>query len=126
MIDKIPRVFISYSWTSEEYKQKVYDLACQLRNDGVEVVLDEWDLNVGNDIYAFMERSVTDDSIDRVLILCDKIYTEKANSRKGGVGDETAIITPELYGKVAQDRFIPIIMERDEVTGKGYMHAYLG
>ena len=126
MIDKIPRVFISYSWTSEEYKQKVYDLACQLRNDGVEVVLDEWDLNVGNDIYAFMERSVTDDSIDRVLILCDKIYTEKANSRKGGVGDETAIITPELYGKVAQDRFIPIIMERDEVTGKGYMPAYLG
>lgn len=60
MLDKIPKVFISYSWTSDAYKQIVYDLACQLRNNGVEVVFDQWDLNVGNDIYAFMERSVTD------------------------------------------------------------------
>ena len=125
MLDKIPKVFISYSWTSEEYKQKVYDLACQLRNDGVEVVLDVWDLKVGDDKYAFMERSVTDASIDKVLIFCDKTYTEKANSRKGGVGDETAIITPEIYGKVEQDRFIPVIIERDE-AGQEFVPAYLG
>ena len=39
MIDKAPQVFISYSWTSEEYKQSVKDLAVQLMHDGILVKL---------------------------------------------------------------------------------------
>ena len=38
-VDK-PKVFISYAWSSEEYKQKVLSFSKQLINDGVDVLLD--------------------------------------------------------------------------------------
>ena len=40
MFDKIPQVFISYSWTSKEYQQLIVDLASRMRHDGVDVKLD--------------------------------------------------------------------------------------
>lgn len=121
MQDKTPRVFISYSWTSAE---KVLELAERLMSCGVEVLLDKWDLKEGQDKYAFMERCVTDPKIDKVLLICDKAYAEKADTRSGGVGDETVIISSEVYGKVAQEKFIPIIIEVDE-CGKPYLPVYL-
>lgn len=59
--------------------------------------MDIWDLKDGQDKYAFMEQCVTDPEIDRVLIICDKGYAEKADHCQGGVGDETTIISPEIY-----------------------------
>ena len=111
-VDK-PKVFISYAWSSEEYRQKVLSFADQLINDGVDVLFDRY-LAPGIDLTAFMESSVNDESVTNVLILMDKVYTEKANKRQGGVGTETQIISPELYGKVEQTKFIPVLFERDE------------
>ena len=89
-----PKVFISYSWTTHEYEEKVVALAEKLVEMGVDVVMDKWDLVEGAEINAYMEKMVTDKSISKVLILCDKAYAEKADNRKGGVGTETLIITP--------------------------------
>lgn len=115
------KVFISYSWSVQ---QCVIELAERLMANGVEVVLDVYDLKEGQDKYAFMEQAVNDPEIDRVLIVCDKVYTEKANSRSGGVGDETVIISPEIYGQVQQNKFVPIIFEVDE-NGKAYCPSYI-
>ena len=112
-IDK-PKVFISYAWGSEEYQRKVLLFASNLVGDGIEVVLDKWDLTEGNDTYYFMEKCVNDDTITNVLILLDPIYEKKANDHTGGVGTETQIISPEVYEKVTQNKFIPIVMERNE------------
>ena len=114
--DKTPKVFISYSWSSDEL---VLDLAKRLVAHGVDVVLDKWDLKEGNDKYEFMERCVNDSEITKVLIICDKIYAQKANDRTGGVGDETVIISSEIYGNARQEKFIPIIAERDEEGKQG-------
>ena len=111
--DKIPKIFISYSW-SKDALALVLDLANRLVSHGVDVVLDKWDLKEGNDKYKFMERCVNDPSITKVLIICDKAYAQKANDRTGGVGDETVIISSEVYGNARQEKFIPIIAERDE------------
>lgn len=119
--DKTPKVFISYSWSSDEL---VLDLAKRLVAHGVDVVLDKWDLKEGNDKYEFMERCVNDSEITKVLIICDKIYAQKANDRTGGVGDETVIISSEIYGNARQEKFIPIIAERDE-EGKEYVPIYI-
>lgn len=51
--DKIPKIFISYSWSRDAL---VLDLANRLVSHGVDVVLDKWDLKEGNDKYEFMER----------------------------------------------------------------------
>ena len=83
-------------------------MAKRLCSDGVDVVLDKWDLKEGNDKYVFMEQCVTDPEIKKVLIICDKVYAEKANTRKGGVGDETVIISSEVYGKAKQEKFIQL------------------
>ena len=111
--NRIRKVFISYSWTSEEYAERVIDFVNDLRAAGVEVVFDRLDLTEGQDKHAFMERAVTDDSVDRVLVLCDPVYADKADGRRGGVGTETQIISPRVYGSASEDKFIPIIMERD-------------
>jgi len=119
-----PRVFISYSWSSDEHQSRVVELAERLSGDGVHVTLDIWDLQPGHDKYAFMERMVTDPKIGRVLLILDKRYAEKADKREGGVGSESQIISPELYQKVAQGKFIPIVAERDE-QGEPFLPAYL-
>ena len=124
MLDRIPQVFFSYSWTSKEYQEIIITLATRMRHDGVDVKLDVWDLKEGQDKYSFMEQCVTNPDIDKVLIFSDKVYAEKADKRKGGVGDETTIISSEVYGHAEQQKFIPVVMERDD-EGKEYLPAYL-
>jgi len=121
MCETNTRIFISYSWSNTE---RVIELAQRLTDHGINVIIDRWELKEGQDKYAFMEQSVTDNTISKVLIICDKDYAEKANNRKGGVGDETMIISAEVYGKVSQEKFIPVIFERDE-DGNEYVPAYL-
>ncbi|MCR5608889.1 MAG: toll/interleukin-1 receptor domain-containing protein [Lachnospiraceae bacterium] len=116
-----PKIFISYSWSSDDM---VLALAQRLVSHGVDVVLDKWDLKEGQDKYAFMERCVNDVEITKVLIICDRAYADKANNRKGGVGDETVIISSEVYGNMEQEKFIPIIAEKDE-NGNPYVPTYI-
>lgn len=120
---EVKKIFISYSWTTPKHEKWVLDLAERLVSDGVDVVLDKWNLKPGEDKYSFMERMVTDEDINKVLIICDSKYKEKADSRNGGVGTETQIITPELYTKVNQRKYIPIIAEYGE-SFESYIPAY--
>ena len=117
-----PKVFISYSWAQN--KERVLDLADRLLSDGVEVVIDEYDFKEGNDKFAFMERCVVDPAIEKVLVICDRSYTEKSDKREGGVGDEITVMSPKIYGKAKQEKYIPIVFEKDEV-GKPYLPALL-
>ncbi|WP_437949913.1 TIR domain-containing protein [Sorangium sp. So ce296] len=118
-----PKVFVSHSWSSEEHKQRVLDLATMLRDNGVDIILDRWDLKEGHDVHRFMEQMVTDSAVTKVLVVCDKLYASKANNRSGGVGTETQIISPEIYGKVEQSKFIPLVAERD--GGEACLPAFL-
>ncbi len=119
-----PRVFISYSWDSAEYKEKVASLATKLMGDGIDVLLDQWEMIEGNDLYAFMERSVSDDSVTNVLMLLSPQYSDRADKRTGGVGAETQIISSQVYGKTDQTKFIPIIFDRDQ-NGRYSKPTYL-
>lgn len=121
---KTEKVFISYSWTPECNKKWVEQLVHKLESDGVEVVIDFKDLKLGHDKYAFMERAVNDNTIKKVLIICNRTYKEKADGRIGGVGDESAIITSQVYGNVRQEKFIPVVNELDE-NGRPFLPNYL-
>lgn len=118
------RVFISYSWTSSEHQTRVLDLAKSLRHDGIDVVLDKWDLEAGQDKFSFMETMVTDESIDRVLMILDRGYMEKADAREGGVGTETQIITPKLYTEAKSIKFLPIVFEKND-KGEPYLPIFV-
>jgi hypothetical protein len=121
-----PKVFISYSWTSQEHEDWVLELATRLRSNYVDVVLDKWDLKEGQDIYSFMESMVHSEDIEKVLVICDKGYKTKAEERSGGVGTETQIISKQVYSDLSQEKFIPIVAERDDVTGEPAIPIYMG
>jgi len=109
-----PKVFLSYSWTDLAHKELVKHWADRLVSDGVDVVLDIYDLKEGDDKFAFMETMVTDPTVTHVLVICDRVYAEKANARKAGVGTESQIISGEVYARVKQSKFIPIVCEFGE------------
>ncbi len=118
------KIFISYSWGSKEHQDWVVNLGTRLMNDTVDVVLDKWSLKDGHDIHSFMEEMVKSNDIFRVLIVSDSKYKEKADEREGGVGTETQIITPNIYSNQKQDKFIPLVLERDE-EGNPCLPIYL-
>lgn len=118
-----PKVFISYSWTSQQHQNTIREWAEKLIDDGVDVLFDIFDLKEGNDKYVYMEKMVTDPTVTHVLAFCDENYKTKADSRKSGVGTESQIISNEVYNKVDQSKFIPIVCEKDSL-GKEYLPLF--
>src|ERR1043166_5605294 len=109
-----PKAFISYSWSSPGHRELVRTWADRLLADGIEIIIDQYDLKEGHDKFAFMEKMVTDPSVSHVLVISDKKYAEKADARQAGVGTESQIISQEVYAKVEQSKFIPIVVELND------------
>lgn len=104
-----PTAFISYSWDSNDHKKWVHNLALRLRNDGIEVILDQWHLTPGDQLPEFMERAVRD--CEFVLVVCTQKYKIRSDRREGGVGYEGDIMTAEVLNLRNQRKFIPILRE---------------
>lgn len=102
-----PTVFISYSHDDQSHKDWVLQLATRLRSNGVNVLLDRWNLKLGQDLAAFMERGLS--KSNRVLCICSQTYIKKANEGQGGVGYEKQIITAELLSDLNTNWVVPII-----------------
>ena len=116
-----PKVFISYSHDSPEHKQWVSELAARLRRNGIDAILDQWDVGLGDDVTRFMERGIV--NADRVLVICTEKYVNKANTGEGGVDYERMIINAELVQNLGTDKFIPIIRQ---ASGKQKTPTFLG
>jgi hypothetical protein len=108
---KIPRLFTSYSHDGKQHEDWVLALATRLVNNGVNVILDQWDLNLGSDLPHFMESGLS--AADRVLAICTSKYIEKANRGSGGVGYEKMILTAQLMQNVNAEFIIPLIRDND-------------
>lgn len=104
-----PLVFISYSHDSPEHKKWVSELARYLMDNGVKVILDQWELGLGDDVPKFMEKSVK--IADRVLMICSETYVTKANEGSGGVGYEAMIVTGEIIRDLGTSKFIPVVRQ---------------
>ena len=102
-----PKIFISYSHDSPSHKQWVLKVATDLRANGVDAALDQWDLGPGDDIPQFMEKGLSE--ADRVVVICSKSYVDKANGGHGGVGYEKRVVSGELYHGSPEEKFIPIL-----------------
>lgn len=102
-----PKVFISYSHDSEVHKDWVRTFATDLRNGGIDAILDQWRLKPGQDIAAFMQHGIIDS--DRVLLVCSEEYVRKAEGGAGGVGYERLIVTAELVANIDTRKFIPLL-----------------
>ncbi len=104
------KVFVSYSHDSPEHKRWVTDFSSNLVKNGIDVILDQWDLGLGDDVPKFMEKSVS--SSDRVLMICTEPYVRKADDGVGGVGYEAMVVTGELVQNIGTSKFIPVIRQK--------------
>lgn len=111
---KTPRIFISYSWDTPDHERWVLYLASKLRENGVEVTLDKWDLGpLGSPLPNFMESSIS--KSERVICVMTPNYKKKTDKLVGGVGYEYSIITAEIFSdRVTTSKFIPLLREGDE------------
>lgn len=116
-----PKVFISYSHDSPEHRRWVLELGTKLVQNGVDVILDQWDLTPGDNFTQFMEAGVRDR--DWVLVICTDNYVRKANDREGGVGYEVQIVTAQLVKNLGINKFIPIIRH---ASAQEKMPTFLG
>jgi hypothetical protein len=102
-----PTTFISYAWENEDMKKWVKDLATQLRENGIDAKLDQWEVIPGDQMPHFMENSVRENNF--VLIICTPKYKSKSEKRIGGVGYEGDIMTAEVLQNSNHRKFIPIL-----------------
>ena len=86
----------------------VLKLAADLIRSGVQVLIDEWDLQeYDDDLNHFMETGIRES--DYVVLVCTPEYRKRANDRKGGVGVESTIVTGEFYDPSKARKFVPIL-----------------
>ena len=109
MTSNIPKAFVSYSHDSQDHKKWVLELATRLRNNGIDAILDQFELQAGDDVPHFMETHLS--SSKKILMVCTEKYVEKANKGEGGVGYEKMIITSNLMRKIDENKIIPIIRQ---------------
>lgn len=102
-----PKIFVSYSYDSQQHKDWVRKLATGLRVQGIDAVLDQWDLTLGQDMAAFMATGIR--KADRVLLICSEAYVAKAEAGMGGVGYERLVVTGEVVAAIDTIKFIPVV-----------------
>jgi len=110
-IIKNPRVFISYTSTDIANRNWVKSFACRLRNNGIDARIDIFHLKPGQDLPQWMTNELI--MADKVLLICDKYYAEKADNKKGGVGWETMIIQGDMLSKQEQNKYVAILRDKD-------------
>jgi hypothetical protein len=118
-----PIVFISYSHDSEEHKNWVLQLATRLRSNGVDIILDKWNLKLGSDLASFMERGLSKST--RIVCICSDSYVKKANEGKGGAGYEKQIMTAEIINDQNTNWVIPIIKNNKEDKNYRFINIIL-
>lgn len=125
-MQKIPKVFISYSWDNKEHQDWILNLATMLRTKfGADVILDQFELSAGKSLTHFMEKSL--EIADKVILILTPNYKTKAENRQKGVGFEYSMISQNLYELQSENnKFIPVLRKGTfEETLPGYIKSLL-
>lgn len=82
-----------------------------MRANGVNARLDKFYLKCGRDLPQWMTNELL--MADKVLLICDKYYAQKADNRNGGVGWETMIIQGDMLSRPEGDKYFVIARDVD-------------
>lgn len=110
------KVFISYSWDSEEHQDWVANLVVTLRKYGIQADFDASE--VQHNLYQMMVEKIR--TYDKILVVATKRYTEKANNFSGGVGTETKLLLDYFVNNESKI----IVAKRDKCDVPFYLRGY--
>lgn len=101
------KVFISYSWESDEHSKWVREFADRLiTTEGIDAYIDQYDILPGDRLPQSMEKLLKQS--EYVLVICTPEYKYKADNRIKGVGYEGNMIAQEIY-EGYEGKYIPIL-----------------
>ncbi len=106
-----PRVFISYTSADYNNRKWVQRLADKLRASGVNARVDIYHLKPGDDLPQWMTNELI--LAEKVILVCDKFYADKADHKRGGVGWETMIIQGDMMAHLEQSKYVAIARGHD-------------
>lgn len=107
------RVFISHTSGSGDAVRWVEQLARFLMDSGVQARLDRFHLRRGMDLPQWMCNELA--LADKVIIVCDEMYRQKADGRLGGVGWETMIIQGDLVNLPPDSTKYQVLVREEEL-----------
>lgn len=115
-----PKVFISYSHDSLEHADRVRELSDRLRADGIDCILDQYEVSPPEGWPRWMDRQIRD--ADFVLMICTDTYYRRVmgEERPGtglGVRWEGHLIYQHIYNPgTVNAKFIPVLLESGEAN----------
>lgn len=105
-----PKVLIAYARQDDPcHLEWLQRFAGRLRANGVDALLDKWELAPGDACPKFMEDAVH--RSDFVLLICTPEYKKRSDERKGGVGYEAHLMASEVADGGTRRKFIPILLQ---------------
>lgn len=114
-----PKLFISYQSSNLRHNNLVLRIATGLREAGVDVIFDKWDLKPSDDFEKFFENSLAE--AGKVLVIADKIYAEKALEETGAGG---RIINREIYQKKGAEKFALVVAQKN-ADGEAFVPEWI-
>ena len=118
-VEKNPVVFISYSQDNVAFADKVLALSNQLRSEGIDAVLDQYEEAPAEGWPRWMENNIN--NADYVVVIgsqgyYDKIYGNIEQGKGKGVKWEGNIIYQKLYmSDSINTKFIPVVFEEKDL-----------
>jgi small GTP-binding protein len=114
--EKNPTCFISYAWGTNEHQRWVMQLAKDLRNAGIDVLLDRWNVVPGANLDRYIEQIM---ETDFVVVVGAPGLVQKYNSKTSDpvVTAELEMLNlrlrqPNKYGHT----ILPILVEGDSAS----------
>lgn len=115
------KTFISYSHDSEQHSQRVLAFANQLRAQGVDAEIDQYETRPPQGWPRWCEEQLRPENSELVLVICTETYLNRVEGKvpadEGrGVFWEGSIIYSYLYEEKNTARFLPVIFDRKDDT----------
>lgn len=117
-VKPVKKVFVSYSWDSDEHQQRVKQLVDDLRGYGFEATMDLYEPNPPKGLAAWMVESIR--GADFVLAVITETYRkrcegEEEEGKGNGVKWETGLMIRKIYQDgFVNEKFIPVILNKDD------------
>lgn len=113
---KSTKTFISYSHDNEQHSARVLALANQLRAQGVDAEIDQYEPRPPQGWSLWCEEQLRPESSDFVLVVCTETYLSRVEKRvpadEGlGVFWEGSVIRSYLYEEKSNNRFLPVLFD---------------
>jgi hypothetical protein len=108
------RVFISHTSSTPDQQEWVKQLALYLIDRRIQARLDKFHLRRGMDLPQWMCNELS--LAQKVIIVCDENYKQKADGRLGGVGWETMVIQGDIANLPPDSTKYQVVVRAEDIN----------